>query len=151
MCDHEILSALQSGLIPGDSTVNQLVDIYNTFCKSLDEDKEVRAVFVDICKAFDGVWHRGLLFKLESFGVSDFLLLWFKSYLADRKQGVALPGAVSAWTYIKTGVPQGPILGLLLFLIYINDIVVFTQTSHFLQMTHLSTSLLTILNRQQIY
>ena len=67
--DHEILSALQSGLIPGDSTVNQLVDIYNTYCKSLDEDKEVRAVFCDISKAFDRVWHRGVLFKLESIGV----------------------------------------------------------------------------------
>ena len=63
--DHEILSALQSGFISGDSTVNQLVDIYNTFCKSLDEGKEVRAVFCDISKAFDRVWHRGLLFKLE--------------------------------------------------------------------------------------
>ena len=49
--DHEILSALQSGFIPGDLTVNQLVDIYNTFCKSLDEGKEVRAVFCDVRKA----------------------------------------------------------------------------------------------------
>ena len=72
--DLEILSALQSGFIPGDSTVNQLVDIYNTFCKSLDEDKEVRAVFCDISKAFDRVWHRGLLFKLEYIGVFDSLV-----------------------------------------------------------------------------
>ena len=90
--DHKILSDLQSGFIPGDSTVNQLVDINNTFCKSLDEGKEVRAVFCDISKAFDRVWHRGLLFKLESVGVSDYLLLWFKSYLADRKLRVVLPG-----------------------------------------------------------
>ena len=96
--DHEILSALQSVFIPGDSTVNQLVDIYNTFCKSLDEGKEV--------------------------GASDSILLWFKSYLADRKQRVVLPGAVSAWKYIKAGVPQGSNLGPLLFLIYITDIVV---------------------------
>ena len=78
--DHKILSALQSGFIPGDSTINQLVDIYNTFCESLDEGKEVRAVFCDISKAFDRVWHRGRLFKLESIGVSDSLLLWFKSF-----------------------------------------------------------------------
>ena len=127
--DHEILSALQSGFIPGDSTVNQLVDIYNTFCKSLDKGKEVRAVFCDISKAFDRVWHRGLLFKLESIGVSDSLLLWFKSYLADRKQRVVLPGAVSTWKYIKACVPQGSILGPLLFLIYINDIVVDIHSS----------------------
>ena len=108
--DHKISSALQSGFIPGDSTVNQLDHIYNTFCRSLDEAKEVRVVFCDISKAFDRVWHRGLLFKLESIGVSDFLLLWFKSYLADRKQRVVLPGAVSAWKYIKEGVSQGSIL-----------------------------------------
>ena len=73
--DHDILSALQSGFTPGDSTVNQLIDLYNTFCKSLDEGKVVRAVFCDISKAFDRVWHRGLLFKLESIGVSDSLIL----------------------------------------------------------------------------
>ena len=123
------MSALQSGFIPGDSTVNQIVDIYNTFCKSLDEGEEVRAVFCDISKAFDGVWHRGLLFKLESIGVSDCLLLWFKSYLSDRKQRVVMPGAVSAWKYIKAGVPQGSILGPLLFLIYVNDIVVYIHSS----------------------
>ena len=129
ICDHEILSALQSGFIPGDSKVNQLVDIYNTFCKSLDEGKEVCAVFCDKSKAFDRVWHRGLLFKLDSIGVSDSLLLWSTSYLADGKQRVVLPGAASAWKYIKAGVPKGSILGPLLFLIYINDIVVDIHSS----------------------
>ena len=103
--DHEILSALQSGIIPVDSTVNQLVAIYNAFRKSIGEGKEVCAVFGDISKAFDRVWHIGLLFKLESIGVSDSLLLWFKSYLADRKQRVVLAGAVTTWKYIKAGVP----------------------------------------------
>ena len=53
--DHKILTALQSGIVEGDSTINQLVDIYNSFCKALDDGKEVRAIFFDISKAFDRV------------------------------------------------------------------------------------------------
>ena len=75
--DHEILTTLQSGFIPGDYTVNQLVDIYNTFCKALDEGKEVRAIFCDVSKAFDRVWHKGLLYKLQTIGISGPLLAWF--------------------------------------------------------------------------
>ena len=66
LMDHEVLTTLQSGFISGDSTVNQLVDNYNSFCKAIDEGKEVRAIFCDISKAFDRVWHKGLLYKLQT-------------------------------------------------------------------------------------
>ena len=108
--DHNILTPLQSGFVPQDSTVNQLVDIYNTICKALVEGKEVRAVFCDISKAFDRVWHRGLLYKLQAVGISGSLLQWFTDYLANRKQRVVLPGVASNWLFIKAGVPQGPFL-----------------------------------------
>ena len=123
LSDNNILTSFQSGFIPGDSTTNQLTFLYNTFCQALDAGKDVRAVFCDISKAFDRVWNAGFLYKLKSIGISGDLLKWFSSYLDGRKQRVVLQGVKSKWNYIKAGVPQGSILGPLLFLIFRNDIV----------------------------
>ena len=123
--DNDLLSSLQSGFIPGDSTVNQLIYLYNVIYLALDSGKEVRAVFFDISKAFDRVWHARLLLILQAAGVSGNVLAWFKSYLSDRRQPVVIPNATSDWTFIQAGVPQGSILGPLLFLFYIT-ILLFT-------------------------
>ena len=96
-CDNVIITSFQSGFVPGDSTVNQLIDIYNTFCKALDDCKEVRAIFCDVSKAFDRVWHKGLLYKLNKAGITGPLLSWFTNYLSNRKQRVVLPGTSSNW------------------------------------------------------
>jgi methylaspartate ammonia-lyase len=74
--------------------------ISNRYCK------DVRFIFCDISKAFDRVWHRGLLYKLRKYGIKGNLLTWFGSYLSDRKQRVCMNGYYSTWNYINAGVPQ---------------------------------------------
>ena len=119
---NDLISQNQSSFEPGDSCINQLLSITHEICKSFDDGWEVRGVFLDILKAIDQVWHKGLLLKLRLNRISVNLLKFMEEFLANRYQRVGLNDQVSKRAAVKEGVPQGSILVPLLLLIYINDL-----------------------------
>ena len=129
---NRLLYNKQSGFLRGHSTVHQLLEIYHQVVTSLDARKNTCMVFCDISKAFDRVWHRDLIYKLRQLGVIGHLLVWFTDYLTSREQSVIVKTAKSRSRSLNAGVPQGSVLGPLLFLTCVNDI-----SEHLLSMSRL--------------
>ena len=116
-----ILSDNQSGFRRKDGTAHQLTRLVHEWSQALDKDQYVGTVFFDLKKAFDKVWHKGLI-KLEFAGINHRALSWFRNYLSDQYQCVKINNSTSTPVRIHAGVPQGAILSPLLFIIYMNDI-----------------------------
>ena len=150
--DHNIITPSQSGFTNGDSTIYQLLNIYDDILNALDKDIPTQVVFFDISKAFDRVWHRGLLHKLHAIGIRDSLLNWFENYLTNRTQAVVVKGSKSSFLTVSAGVPQGSVLGPTLFLLYINDLNngIESTTKLFADDTSIYLSLADELNRTRI-
>ena len=116
------MSQNQSGCKPGNSCISQLLSITYEIYKSFDDGREVKDVFLDISKAFNKVWQQVVILKLKQNGISGNLLKIIEDFLSNRYERVVLNGQSSGWVVVNTGVSQGPILGTLLFLVYINDL-----------------------------
>ena len=113
--EHNILYHNQFGFKKNNSTVHALIQISEMIKASIDTEKFGCGIFIDLRKAFDTVNHEILQNKLEHYGIRDSMLKWFQSYLIDRKQYVSMNGQSSELLLNNCGVPQGSVLGPLLF------------------------------------
>ena len=120
---NNILNPSQFGFRKKFSTDFAIAKLLDKVIQSLSNKEHVIALFMDLSKAFDTIDHDILLYKLNNYGIRGIVLSWLKSYLSNRQQFVSIDNVESSLLNIKCGVPQGSILGPLLFLIYINDIV----------------------------
>jgi len=119
---YQILFKSQYGFRSGHNTTHASLDFLSTIEEAFENNEFAIGIFCDLSKAFDTLDHQILLNKLEHYGIRGQWLLWFESYLSNRSQFVELNGTPSTYEAISVGVPQGSILGPLLFLIYINDL-----------------------------
>ena len=124
-----LLSDYQYGFRKARSTGDLLAYAVHVWSSALESCGETRVIFFDISKAFDRIWHKGLLAKLPMFGLIQTLINWIGSFLSDTSIAVRVDGFLSNLHSINAGVPQGPVISPVLFILFINDLLISTSSS----------------------
>ena len=132
MTENDLLSPKQHGFIQGRSCVTQLLAVLHSRTLALDEGGNIDTIYLDFAKAFDTVPHQRLLTKLSGYGIEGRILTWIEAFLTDRRQRVVINDSRSSWADVTSGIPQGSVLGPMLFICYINDMPSSVQSSIYL-------------------